>query len=313
MILLNNYQNGNVKVSLFDDGTKIREFEDSPNILHPESIDVKITNYCEPTKDNAICGYCHEKSSLKGKHADLNKLKKILSCLTAGVEIAVGGGNPLSHPDLVNFLTDLQKQGIICNITINQKHLQPYFELIKYLINNNLVKGVGISYSDQKYFSDIIPILQLTNNVVFHVIMGVNHINDIAKIYELCQSNNRIAKVLILGYKKFGFGLNYYFKHKEIDNNKYNWYTNLPLWFKKDNLVLSFDNLAIGQLNLKRFFTPQAWERFYMGDDFVYTMYIDAVEQNYAPSSTSNDRISFEKLDLISYFQKYKSNKIKSL
>ena len=39
-----------------------------------------------------------------------------------------------------------------------------------------------------------------------------------------------------------------------------------------------------------------------MGDDFCFTMYIDAVKQEYAPTSRSKDRISFNDCSLLEYF-----------
>lgn len=44
--ILYQYQNGNTHVTILTDGTKIREYENIPVIIHPESIDVKITDYC---------------------------------------------------------------------------------------------------------------------------------------------------------------------------------------------------------------------------------------------------------------------------
>jgi len=57
---------------------------------------------------------------------------------------------------------------------------------------------------------------------------------------------------------------------------------------------------------VKRLFTQEGWEKFYMGDDFTYTMYIDAVEGNYAPTSRSKDRESFNNYTLINYFNQFK-------
>ena len=47
-----NYKNGCVDVTIYDDGTKIREWDDEkygiePELEFPESCDVKITNFCE--------------------------------------------------------------------------------------------------------------------------------------------------------------------------------------------------------------------------------------------------------------------------
>lgn len=298
MKIIAKYVNGNVKTTLFEDGSKEREYDDFPKPIHPESIDVKITDYCD-----AECSFCHEQSTKNGKHSDLNKLFDVLSVLPGGVEIAIGGGNPLSHPDIILFLQKLKANNIVANITINQKHIKQYNDLICYLIDNDLVKGIGISYSSKSYLKDIDPIISKTNNLVFHVIMGINKLSDIDCLYDFCSNKNKECKILILGYKNYGFGINYYIKNKSIEDNKYLWYIKLASYFKTNNLVLSFDNLAIKQMNLKRFFTNDAWNKFYMGDDFVFTMYIDGVEQKFAPSSTSNIRTDFNQTNLLEYFQ----------
>lgn len=297
-MILHQYTNGNTIVTLHDNGTKERVFNGTPNVIHPESIDVKITNYCD-----AGCGFCHEQSTIAGRHADLNELFKVLSVLPAGVEIAIGGGNPLSHPDLIPFLERVKKHGLVCNITVNQKHLEPYKGLIAELIERVLVRGFGISYTSEKYLKDIKPIASLTDNIVFHVIMGINKVNDVKILKEFCAPKE--CKILVLGYKRFGLGINYYLKNKRIEDNKYDWYTQLALLFKDNNLTLSFDNLAIKQLDLRRYFTDAAWGEFYMGDDFVFTMYIDAVNKQYAPSSTSDNRVSFADSSLLNYFGKH--------
>lgn len=303
MEILHTYANGNTNVVLYSDGTKERTFEGVPQVIHPESIDVKITDYCD-----AGCSFCHEQSTKAGEHGDLDKLLKVLSVLPAGVEISAGGGHPLSHPDIISFLEKIKLQGLVANITINQKHLAKDRDLILMLIEKQLVKGVGISYSSKAYLPAIEPILKASNNVVFHLIMGVNQVEDIKILNDFCQEQNKKCKVLILGYKQFGFGINYYLKNSKIENNKYEWYVQLANYFKRNNIILSFDNLAIKQLDLQRFFADEAWNEFYMGDDFVFTMYMDAVKQHYAASSTSNNRISFNDTSLLEYFQQNKNS-----
>lgn len=297
--LLYRYQNGTTTVCLYKDGTKERIWEGELRVDHPESLDVKITNYCD-----AGCAFCHEQSTTLGKHGDLERLAEVLGVLPPGVEIAIGGGNPLSHPALKDFLIKLKALGLVVNITINQVHLDSFKNLILDLIAEDLVKGVGISYTSKTYFPAIIPILEASDNVVFHLISGINSVDDIVELQTLCLTYHRLCKILILGYKEFGFGLNYYLQSKRIEKNKYQWYIHLPKHFKSDNLILSFDNLAINQLNLKRFFTDKSWNKFFMGDDFVFTMYIDGVKQVFAPSSTSsNKRVNFNQTSLLDYFK----------
>lgn len=89
MELIQKYLNGNVTVSLYDDGTKIQEWDDNEiaSPVYPNSMDVKITNYCDLN-----CNFCHEMSTTKGEHGNLSYLLSILLDLPAGTELAIGGG-----------------------------------------------------------------------------------------------------------------------------------------------------------------------------------------------------------------------------
>lgn len=282
------YTNGNTTVTILHDGTKIREYEGTPEITHPESIDVKITNFCDMG-----CSYCHESSTTSGIHADLNKLLEVISELPSGVELAIGGGNPLSHPNLIEFLQSLKQKGLIANITVNQGHLKLYQPLLTFLIKEQLIKGVGISITNNN-FNYVKPLLEITDNVVYHLIAGVNKVDIIDKLTEI-----GYCKVLILGYKYYGFGINHH--SKEVDECVKSWYLKMRSIIEKCSV--SFDNLAIEQLKVRNLFTKEGWEQFYMGDDFTFTMYIDAVKQEYAPTSRSNKRASFDKFTLIDYFE----------
>jgi len=291
--ILSSYSNGNTNVTILNDGTKIREYYLNPNPLFPESIDVKITNYCDLN-----CPYCHENSNKNGSHANLmflyNKLNELYeqSNKTQGIELAIGGGNPLAHPHLYDFLKEIKGLGFIANITVNQKHVDIYYDDLVNLINEKLIYGVGISITNTFYISESINKLNdITDNVVFHLIAGVNDIYDI-KILNLKN------KFLILGYKTFGRGVNFY--DENVENNLNLWRNEIRKYLYKT--TISFDNLAIEQLELKKHFTNEAWKQFYMGDDFKFTMYIDAVKKEYAQTSRSNNRIPMNDYSIIDFF-----------
>ena len=304
MDIINNviasYKNGNTQVTILSDGTKIREFEETPEIEFMESIDVKITNYCDLN-----CPFCHEQSSVNGKHADIDKLIQLLddANLPRGIELSIGGGNPLDHPDLEELLSKLYNRGFICNMTVNQKHLIKHKNTLIDLINNNLIKGLGISidsttdFEKSKEYKTIIELQSYTNNIVFHLIAGVHNIDILNQLLKLSY-----CKVLILGYKYYGRGVKYQDIHsKEVRETLEQWFRNLQHYLGK--CVISFDNLAIEQLNVKRFLTEEGWNKFYMGDDFTFTMYIDAVEEMYAPTSRDDNKKPFDEISLIDYFK----------
>lgn len=297
MDVLAKYANGNTVVTIFDDGTKIREYEGEPIVEHPESIDVKITDWCD-----LGCAYCHESSTKAGLHGDLNTLLDVLSELPKGVELAIGGGNPLAHPCLLNFLVELKSKGFISNITVNQLHLKKHRILLIDLIERELVNGVGISISNNN-FDSVKPFVAMTSNIVYHLIAGVTPVETATSLLKF-----KNAKILLLGYKIFGFGKTFY--GKSVEDKIRAWRKALPSFIGK--CTISFDNLAIEQLNVRRLFTDEGWEKFYMGDDFCFTMYIDAVKEQYAPTSRSERRKSFDECSLLEFFKDKKQHPVLS-
>lgn len=295
MKLLNKYLNGNVTVTLFDNGTKIQEWDDNEGAHpdYPNSMDIKITDYCD-----AGCKWCHEKSTVNGKHADLEYLLDILQDLPRGTELAIGGGNPLSHPRLVPFLETCKSMGLVPNLTVNYYHILPQYSLINKLLNNKLIYGLGLSIPDD-FTEDTINLIERKENCVYHVIAGVNELSVLDKIKE-----SSIKKCLILGYKDVGRGK---FHHStSTDRNLNNWIDNIGQYIRK--VHLSFDNLSLKQLNIKQYLTEKDWNSFYMGDDGVFTFYIDAVTKTYSKSSTYPDKFNL-KLDIKEIFEHVKSLK----
>ena len=92
--ILAKYKNGNTKVIILEDGTKIRSYEGVPSPIFPESIDCKLTNFCD-----LDCAFCHENSTTEGKHADLEKLKEILDPLPPGIELACLSGDTVVYTE----------------------------------------------------------------------------------------------------------------------------------------------------------------------------------------------------------------------
>lgn len=277
MNLLGTYQNGNYNVKIYDDGTKTRENDlDTFDAAFPECMDVKITNQCDLN-----CAYCHEDSHSDGLHGDILN-PAFVDSLKPFTEIAIGGGNPLAHPNLLQFLNKLKERKIIANITVNQRHFmqEKHAALIGNMIAYDLVKGIGVSLSDSSDKA-FIGRLQSMPNAVLHVINGILTKQDIINL-----SGHKL-KMLILGYKMFRKGVLYH--NPTIDANKRILYELLPEMMPHFK-VISFDNLAINQLEVRRMFSDKAWERFYMGDDGNYTMYIDLVKQEFARCSVADKR-----------------------
>ena len=150
MAILGDYVNGNHRTILYDDGTRFRETgsyiegkwvaDDADHFTFdfPESFDLKVTDCCD-----SGCSWCHENSTVNGKHGDLSKLDHIVETIRPGTEIAVGGGELL------------------------------------HLVKENLVHGIGISLTDSSKAEDLNFIDKLGPNVVIHVIAGIFEDKDI--------------------------------------------------------------------------------------------------------------------------------------
>lgn len=272
--ILGTYVNGNTIVVMYKNGTKVRYVKDgekpSPNF--PESMDLKITNRC-----SAGCSFCAEMSTPDGANATL--AGPLLDSIKPYTELAIGGGNPLEHPDIVPFLRKMKAQKVICNLTVNVRHFLEYNKLIDFLDSEELIHGLGVSMPTNAP-DNALSMLAKYPNAVVHTILGVTPWN----VYEKLSGRN--LNVLILGYKTKGNGLAHCLSHMlDINNNRVLLKRHL-LQMRERFKAVAFDNLAVEQLSLRKLLTPEEVEQLYMGGDGEFTMYIDLVKGVYGKSST---------------------------
>ena len=267
------YINGNYTVILCEDGTKVKHTEADFFVADfPDSIDLKITDYCENN-----CPMCHERSSKSGLRGDLRH--SIIDTFPAGMEVAIGGGNPLSHPDLLPFLEGLKRKGIIPNLTVNVIDLKKQRELVDRLIDSRLIYGLGVSC--MAYDEYAVQYALTHPNVVLHLINGVFPTADFKRMI------GKPLKLLLLGYKYFGTGKEYFSPSVQNEMQKTMEMLGEILGGFK---VVSFDNLALTQLNVKSKIGEKRFNEIYMGDDGEASMYVDLVREEYALSSSSDER-----------------------
>jgi hypothetical protein len=265
-------------------GTKIRENNlDFFQADFPESMDIKITNKC-----NMGCPMCHEDSTPRGLHGDIMS-ESFIDRLHPYTELALGGGNPLSHPDLIPFLEKCQRLQLIPSMTVNAVHFMENIDFLKTLTERKLIYGLGISLTEPN--DEFINAVKQFPNAVIHIINGIvseKQLNLLA-YHDL--------KILILGYKEVRRGKDLYNTDSgktNIDTKKYVMYGLLPRmvdegWFE----VVSFDNLAIKQLEPQRLMSREKWNEMFMGDDGIdgevtsASMYVDMVKREFAVNSCS--------------------------
>lgn len=300
--LLGEYVNGNYKVTIYSNGTRVKETLD-PDATEfisdkPCSMDVKITDRYDGV-NGKLCPQCHENSSKRGKQGDILNLPFIDDLLPYS-EISIGGGNPLIHSDLDKFLIQLKERNIIPSITVNQYHFEKDLLRIKKLADDKLIYGISVSLVDPT--EGFVNKIKMFPNAVIHVINGIVTLNQLEKLYD------HDLKILILGYKQVRKGITNYDKNKSsIDYNQMLLKKALTDGLLNKFQVISFDNLAIAQLKIKEWLPKEQYDSFYQGDDGQHTMYVDCINREYAVSSTHIEtRKSFDEISLLDYFKNIK-------
>lgn len=266
------YKNGNsvCRINL-EDGTKIRETNDDFwDLEFPESLDLNIGNRCD-----GGCPFCYINASPDGIDAELLDVP-FIDTLRPYTEVAING-NSVDHPQLIPFLKKLRDRKILANITVNQKHFERHEDLLWGLYSDELVKGIGISLVNTT--NHFIASVQKFPTAVIHTINGILTKEDVEKLSDFG------LKILILGYKNLGRGISYnkHYYQKVADNQiwLYDHLAELPSLFK----VISFDNLAIEQLDVRRILSDEEWDSFYLGDEGTASMYVDLVTGKFGVSS----------------------------
>lgn len=310
----NIYKNGTYVVRINSFGTKTykgREFIAD----FPDSLDIKITEQCQHN-----CPFCHESSKLSGKHGDLNELLLKLKGLPEGVELAIGGGNALLHPDLEDFLEQLKNHFRVA-LTVHWKDIidDSSREKIKKLEENNLIDSLGISLADTKLkeIEETIDTNKLVRGfflkfgsdisipIVFHVIPGITKTKTFKKIL---WDGIQYPKILILGFKQFGKASKKSLPEKEFKEWKelIREFYRTASDFVRVCKTIAFDNLALEQLEVKEIFSEEYWKEHYLGDEFTHSMYVDACKREFGQTSRSpySERKSWDDYDtVIDYFK----------
>ena len=204
------YNNGNYKVMFnLENGTKIRQTDDDKFIpSFPENCDVLISKRCDHG-----CKWCYAGCTKDGEHGELLNWK-FLDTLHPYTEMAMNLNFPM-NPEMYDFLELLKEKEIIANVTVNQDHFMKNIDVINDMYEKKLIYGLGVSLTNPN--DDFIQTIKKYPNAVVHVINGLLTKEQISKLID------NGLKILILGYKDFGFGTNYHndFQNKIKENQDY--------------------------------------------------------------------------------------------
>ena len=302
-------------------GTKARYFLDGnehpegiTRASIPELIDISITSKC-----NENCKFCYRDSKPNGTHASFEYLTSLIYYLKSHqvFEVALGGGEPLEHPDFLKIIKHCNNNNIIPNFTTRNLNWLKDDKLRKEILSN--IGGFAYSVSnsfDVRKFGFLLNKYDIefdssscsfTRRPSIQIVEGVVNKKEFVNILHECAYHN--FSLTILGLKLTGRGKCF----KPVDN------------FDMLDVILS--ERSKGYLCSIGFDTTMAQKyegrmenvginrQLYSLEEGVFSCFIDAVNQEIGPSSFSPDKMipflknEFEILPEI--FQTFAGNLVK--
>lgn len=143
----------------------------------PEFYDVKITDHCR-----GKCPQCYMDSNPTDKHS-INPVNKIIdffgsmSLNERPFQVAIGGGEPTSHPEFINILETFHKLGIVPNYTTNGMFIEKEFMELCDIVaaTEKYCGGVALSCHEhlEKYWVEAAKLLHSHDIPLnFHIIIS---------------------------------------------------------------------------------------------------------------------------------------------
>lgn len=184
-----------------------KSIDDNPTYAPvPELADISISNRC-----SKACSFCYKDSTPDGKIMTFDEYCYVLDCLNSPehgtvFQVAIGGGEPLEHPDFLKIVNETVERGIVFNFTTNGRLLTPeVFDLIR-----GKVGAMAISISSMLEWEEIKDALKGSEGIK----VNIHYILSKASIQEAIRLVNGVYNemlkgvnaVIFLTYKPAGRG-----------------------------------------------------------------------------------------------------------
>ncbi len=182
-----------------------KSLQDNPSFAPiPELADISISNHC--TKG---CPFCYRNSKRNCDFMTLEEYCFVLDAMNHPqygnvFQVALGGGEPLEHPDLIAILDETLKRGIIPNLTTNGLHLTPqYCKLIKGKIGAIALSITSVEEIDKDKIEMLVEEGIKTN---LHYVLSSQNIEEAISILKGEKNDyfSNINAIIFLTYKPAG-------------------------------------------------------------------------------------------------------------
>lgn len=253
----------------------------------PELVDLKITDYC-----NYGCVFCYQSSTKEGKHASLVNIEKTIKMLSNSgtMEIAIGGGEPTSHPNLLQILQTIKNHNMMaCFTTKNfNMHESADFEDILKTTNSIAFSCNSIAEIEKvQLIKEAMLVVDTYPRPVVYIQMIPELMSDVNFDKALQYVSDKMFKtpVTLLGYKDFGFGESYKPKNKFANSE---WIKTIKKYSNKNGIKFGIDSVLVSKWKqelINNNVDPLAL----VGEEGKFSCYLDAVNMTIHKSSFSKE------------------------
>ncbi len=184
-----------------------------PTLSAPTLVDFQITTQC-----HMGCPHCYASAVRNGTHVSWEDLSLVAHQLhDCGVcQVAIGGGEPLLHPRLPDFLALCTDLGIVPNLTTGGNEFTP---ALLTAIRRHCgaigmsLEGVGEHYDAWRRFgfANFQAAIRTAQDagipVVLQVTLSAANLDHLDEITAFCRSQTGLYGVIVLAYKQVGRGM----------------------------------------------------------------------------------------------------------
>lgn len=292
------------------DGDKIRvSFEDKPKKTKkggfPELVDLKITGHCEYG-----CSFCYQSSTKAGKHAKIEDVEKILDILSASktFELAIGGGEPTTHPKLGRILEYASQKGMSVGFTTRNFKIDETKEFKRIIEMANSIAFSCHTIKEIQRVSELSAIISKTirdyNNRTALYVQIIPELYSKETFKEMLEACASIwTPVTLLGYKDFGFGKSYNPKNLNVSAD---WIDVVKKISNERNIKIGIDSVLVKKWK-KELIQKGCNKLMLVGEEGKFSCYVDAVEKRIAKSSfiEESELLDMTKSDILEIFKKF--------
>lgn len=178
----------------------------------PTLVDFQITTACL-----LDCPHCYAKATPEGTHVSLDDAKLIIDqCYENGVsQLALGGGEPLQHPNISEILQYTNEKGIVPNLSTNGMYLDSStLKVLKECCGAVALslEGVGSRFDTwrktgfKRLKKAIKQLKKADIPTVLQVTLSEANFDELNEIVTFCLKNPHLYGVIFLAYKPVGRG-----------------------------------------------------------------------------------------------------------